>query len=60
MFYSLSPDVAVLPEFVWLKVTGAAGADDVGIDADRGLVVSERVLTVLRAHGIEYCEVEPC
>lgn len=41
-----------LPEFVWLKVEGKPGRDDLGIAPDGRLVVSERTLDVLRACGI--------
>jgi hypothetical protein len=41
-----------LPSLVWLKVDGKAGHDDFGIAEDHWLVVSERVLDVLRPLGI--------
>jgi len=47
-----------LPEFRWLKVTGRAGADDLGLSDAHRLVVSTRVLEALRRHQIEHCDVE--
>lgn len=56
-----------LPEFVWLKVVGQAGYDDFGIIPYRNinsisypelrLVISERVLDVLRPMGLAYAVV---
>lgn len=48
-----------LPDFAWLKIHGKAGSDDFGQLADATLVVSHRALEILRAAGIENCEVEP-
>jgi hypothetical protein len=36
-----------LPEFLWMKVRGAAGVDDFGMSADHRLVVSQRALDAL-------------
>lgn len=47
-----------LPSFAWLKVSGQAGSDDFGMGNDNRLVVSERVLALLQAHGIENALVE--
>lgn len=44
-----------LPEFMWLKVFGAAGKDDFGISVDNRLVVSERVLNILKSFGLSHC-----
>lgn len=41
-----------LPEFLWMKVTGEPGKDDVGIAANLKLVVSDRVLAALRNNGV--------
>lgn len=37
----------ILPEFLWLKVDGAVGIDDFGLNTDLMLVVSERALETL-------------
>lgn len=37
----------MLPQFVWLKVHGTAGADDFGIATGMRLVVTERALNLL-------------
>jgi hypothetical protein len=42
-FREIYPD-RQLPKFAWLSLTGKAGADDMGIDVDGRLVVSERAL----------------
>ncbi len=42
----------------WLKVTGKAGTDDFGIYEKTTLVVSDKVLAVLKSAAIEHCEVE--
>jgi hypothetical protein len=47
-----------LPVFVWLRVTGQAGNDDLGIAVDGRLVVSDRALTILKAFGISHSLVE--
>jgi len=46
-----------LPIFVWLQVTGEAGEDDFGLSAMHNLVVSERVLEVLRQEGMSHCAI---
>jgi hypothetical protein len=46
--------------FEWLDTTGEPGADDLGLDALAQLVVSDRALEQMRAHGqLGNCEVEP-
>ncbi|MBN3753086.1 hypothetical protein G3N95_09035 [Paraburkholderia sp. Tr-20389] len=47
-----------LPEFLWLSVTGVAGHNDLGIAHDSRLVVSERVLDMLKAFGLNHAIVE--
>ncbi len=46
-----------LPEFVWLQVTGNAGQDDFGLSPTHSLVVSERVLRVLKAAGMAHADI---
>ena len=48
-----------LPQFVWLKPIGKGGADDVGLSADLALVISERVLRILQAHGLKHSTLKP-
>jgi hypothetical protein len=48
-----------LPTFVWLKVYGRPGRDDFGIAPDHRLVVSERVLDLLKRLGLSYATMEP-
>ncbi|MFW9995563.1 MAG: hypothetical protein ACFFD4_26230 [Candidatus Odinarchaeota archaeon] len=47
-----------LPEFHWLKIHGVAGKDDFGIAEDLRLVISTRVLGVLRKFNLEHAESE--
>ncbi len=58
LFEEMQPDLE-LPPFVWLKVNGEAGHDDFGLARDHRLVVSERVLDILRPSGISNALIEP-
>jgi hypothetical protein len=57
MFEELHPRRR-LPEFVWLKVTGIAGKDDFGLSKAHRLVVSEKVLRVLKTR-MRHCAISP-
>ena len=46
-----------LPRWKWLRFTGKAGHDDLGLNDGLRLVVSGRALEVLREHGLENAEV---
>ena len=46
-----------LPAFSWLQITGRAGKDDFGLSSSRDLVVSERIMSLLKAFELKYCEV---
>lgn len=46
-----------LPRFAWLDITGTAGVDDFGTNADGRLVVSERALGTLKTTQLSNCEV---
>ena len=48
-----------LPEFRWLKVFGTPGTDDFGIAPDNRLVVSERVLKLLKSFPLSHCDITP-
>ena len=48
----------VLPAFIWLQVTGKAGADDYGLSEDFRLVVSDRALELFNLSGIPNAIVE--
>lgn len=56
-FRELYPNVT-LPNFVWLRIVGRAGVDEIGVDPEARLVVSNDVLRVLRTLRLENCEVE--
>lgn len=43
-----------MPRFRWMQVAGTPGRDDVGRAPDHRLVISDRVLAVLRAHGMRH------
>ncbi|MEZ5958508.1 MAG: hypothetical protein R3C27_15000 [Hyphomonadaceae bacterium] len=47
-----------LPKFVWLKVQGTAGVDDLALADDGRLVVSARALEVMQKHGADNAVVE--
>ncbi|MBP0592223.1 hypothetical protein J8I87_21315 [Paraburkholderia sp. LEh10] len=48
----------VLPEFLWLCISGIAGKDDLGIADDSRLVVSERALNALKTFGLNNALIE--
>lgn len=55
-FRDLYPDLK-LPPFVWLKIDGKAGMDDFGISGNHELIVSERVMLLLRSFNIAHCDI---
>lgn len=55
-FKDRHPSKAV-PNFTWLKITGCAGKDDFGTEANGRLVVSERALKLLQDFNLNHCEV---
>lgn len=57
-FALLQPETK-LPEFVWLKPTGVPRVDDISAEADGRLVVSRRVLELLRTFGLNHAVVTP-
>lgn len=48
-----------LPRFVWLKVHGQPGGDDLGLTTDLRLVASQAAMNVLRTTGINQAVVTP-
>ena len=46
-----------LPAFSWLQIIGQAGTDDFGLSSSRRLIVSERIMNLLKAFGSKYYEV---
>ena len=46
-----------LPAFSWLQITGRAGKDDFGLSSSRRLVVSERMMNLLKEFDLKYCDV---
>jgi hypothetical protein len=54
-FNELYSDIK-LPPFTWLNITGTAYKDDFGIE-NKMLVVSERLLTILKDEGIKNCDI---
>lgn len=55
-FEELYPD-RQLPPFSWLKIHGRPGADDLGLSEDHRLVVSSRVLDVLKSLDLANCDI---
>ena len=56
-FEDLCPDM-VLPDFCWMQIYGTPGSDDFGLSAQHRLVVSERVLDLLKDAGMANFEME--
>lgn len=46
-----------LPAFSWLQITGRAGLDDFGLSSSHYLVVSERIMNLLKAFGLNHCDI---
>jgi hypothetical protein len=46
-----------LPAFSWLQITDRAGQDDFGLSTSGRLIVSERMMNLLKAFGLNHCEV---
>lgn len=47
-----------LPKFVWLKIVGVIGVDDLSISEDHMLIASYKALEVLRKCQLNHCDVE--
>ena len=56
-FQEIYPDQAI-PEFKWLQINGIAGSEDFGLASDFRLVVSDRILNILKPLGISHALVE--
>lgn len=52
LFRRLHPN-RKLPDFMWLKVSGQPGKDDFGLADDLRLVISERVLALLKSQNLQ-------
>jgi hypothetical protein len=46
-----------LPAFSWLLITGRAGKDDFGLSSSGYLIVSERMMNLLKAFGLKHHEI---
>jgi hypothetical protein len=46
-----------LPAFFWLQIIGQAGTNDFGLSSSGLLVVSERIVNLLKAFGLNHCDV---
>ena len=46
-----------LPQFAWLQVCGNAGHEDFGLSSECRLVVSQRILDLLQAEGLQHCDI---
>jgi hypothetical protein len=56
IFEGLQPD-ETLPAFSWLQVVGKPGSDDFGLSENFMLVVSERILELLKQAGMKHCTI---
>jgi len=43
--------------FSWLQITGRAGTDDFGLSSSGLLIVSERMMNLLKEFELKYCDV---
>jgi len=48
----------IIPNFWWLKINGKAGHDDFGISNQNELVVSERVVRIMREAQLDNCDID--
>ena len=48
-----------LPEFAWMRISGSPGDDDFGLNEEHRLVVSSRVLKILKDEGMSNSDIEP-
>ncbi len=55
-FKDLYPN-RVIPPFVWLRVGGQVGKDDFGLSTECNLVVSHRILNILKDDGMSHADV---
>jgi hypothetical protein len=46
-----------LPAFSWLQITGRAGMDDFDLPSSGLLIVSERMMNLLKEFELKYCDV---
>jgi hypothetical protein len=46
-----------LPAFSWLRIIGQAGKDDFGLSRSCRLVVSERMMNLLKSFELKHCDV---
>lgn len=47
-----------IPNFFWLRIHGKAGVDDLGVSDDNMLIVSERILSVMKNFHLNNCDIE--
>jgi hypothetical protein len=45
-----------LPSFSWLQITGQAGKDDFGLSSSGDLVVSARIMDLVKTFGLNHCK----
>lgn len=58
LYQEINPE-GTAPELDWLIIYGQPGRDDFGLTSDNHLVVSSRVLDLLRAAGLTQSGIEP-
>lgn len=47
----------ILPNFVWIEINGISKKSDFGLD-NNFLVVSDKVLEILKSEGLKHCDIE--
>jgi hypothetical protein len=55
-FAEFYPDLK-LPNYYWMKIYGNPGIDDAGLTKRHDLVVSDRLLDILRRFNIQHCTI---
>ena len=55
-FDEIHPNL-ILPKFVWIDINGTAKKSDFGIE-NNSLIVSRKVLEILKSEGLNHCEID--
>jgi hypothetical protein len=56
-FQEISPNL-LLPEFLWLKISGSPGVDDLGLASDNRLVISQKAKGVFESGQLHHADFE--
>jgi hypothetical protein len=56
-FREVNPNI-LLPEFLWLKIGGSPGVDDLGLSLDNRLVISQKAKGVFESGQLHHADFE--